>query len=95
MIAWNREYDITTFFLQDGQSWPIILEADPTAPSKSDYSLMEGTTVLENEESGYWTCVSALDSGYPNPILVKIARKMNEVSKDILICSSGRNEFVV
>ena len=56
---------------------------------------MEGTTVLENEESGYWTCVSALDSGYPNPFLVKIARKMNEVSKDILICSSGRNEFVV
>ena len=67
MIAWNREYDITTFFLQDGQSWPIILEADPTAPSKSDYSLMEGTTVLENEESGYWTCVSALEKSRTCP----------------------------
>ena len=89
MIIWYREYDINTFFHQDGQSWPIILEADPDAPPQTDYSLMEGTAVLENEENGYWTCLSALDSGYPNPFLVKIARKMNEVSSDILICSSG------
>ena len=94
MIHYHREYQIDSFFLQDGQSWPILLESDAdsiqgssrirdasSSTKTSLYNLIEGVTVLENEESGYWTCMSVLDRGYPNPFLVKIAR--------ILLCSSG------
>ena len=102
MIHYHREYQIDSFFLQDGQSWPILLESDAdsiqgnsgigdasSSTETSLYNLIEGVAVLENEECGYWTCVSALDRGYPNPFLVKIARKLNEVNENILLCSSG------
>lgn len=102
MIHYHREYQIDSFFLQDGQSWPILLESDADSIQGSSrirdasssteislYNLIEGVTVLENEESGYWTCMSVLDRGYPNPFLVKIARKLNEVNENILLCSSG------
>ncbi|KAK8821297.1 hypothetical protein WA538_005924, partial [Blastocystis sp. DL] len=101
MIHYHREYQIDSFFLQDGQSWPILLESDADSIQESSrirdasssteislYNLIEGVTVLENEESGYWTCMSVLDRGYPNPFLVKIARKLNEVNENILLCSS-------
>ena len=106
MIQYHREYQIDSFFLQDGQSWPILLAVDADsiqgnsgigdASSSTEMSLyhhIEGVTVLENEESGYWTCVPVLDRGYPNPFLVKIARKLNEVNENILLCSSGTRQM--
>lgn len=99
-----RDYDIDTFFLQDGQSWPIILRTDQEAilcdKSKKEVEslkgVMEGTIVLENEEGGYWGTVDVISSGYPNPFMVKISRKMSEISDQILVCSAGMsNEFSI
>ena len=92
-----RDYDIDTFFLQDGQSWPIVLRTDREAilcdksKKKEDFlqCMMKGTVVLENEEGGFWGNADMIDSGYPNPFLVKISRKMSEISDRILVCSAG------
>ena len=92
-----RDYDIDTFFLQDGQSWPVILRTDREAilcdksKKEEDYlkCMMKGTVVLENEEGGFWGNTDIIESGYPNTFLVKISRKMSEISDRILVCSAG------
>lgn len=101
MITLAREHDIDTFFLQDGQSWPIILRSDQQAILRDSSQkngvetdclkrMMEGSIVLENEEGGYWGNAELCESGYPNPFLVKVARKMSELSDHILVCSACR-----
>ena len=97
MIMLFRDYDIDTFFLQDGQSWPVILRTDredilcDKSKKEEDYlkCMMKGTVVLENEEGGFWGNTDIIESGYPNPFLVKISRKMSEISDRILVCSAG------
>ena len=89
IIRYYYDYHINSFFLQDGQSLPILLSADPTACS-SVSELMKGAVVRANEESGFWTCEEALEKQYPNPYLVKLTRKVYEVCPDALLCSNGR-----
>lgn len=46
-----EKYGVHTFFLQDGQSWPIVLETDYHS-STTTRSQLEGRVVLSNEECG-------------------------------------------
>ena len=88
IIRYYYDYHINSFFLQDGQSLPILLSPDVAACS-SVIERMQGLVVRPNEEAGFWACEEALEKKYPNPYLVKLVRKVFEVCPDALLCSNG------
>ena len=88
IISYYHDYHINSFFLQDGQSLPILLETDYQS-SSSLSEIMLGTFVHSNEESGYWSCEEANDAHYPNPYLVKLTRKVYELCPDVLLSRNG------
>ena len=60
--------------------------------------LIQGKIVVANEECGYWNCDTALASGYSNPFLVKLSRKIAEIEPACLLCGSaywGRSQHIL
>lgn len=88
IISYYHDYHINSFFLQDGQSLPIMLETDYDSASTLR-DVMEGSIVYSNEEGGYWKWVLQFDKYYPNPFLVKLTRKVYELCPDALLSSNG------
>lgn len=100
IISLIRKYQITYFYLQDCQSLPILLETDYSDVSGDAelLDLIHGKTVVPNEECGYWNCDAALASGYSNPFLVKLTRKIAEIEPTCLLCGSaywGRSQHIL
>ena len=93
-----KKYKIGGIRLDNAQSAPAILAPDLNELFRRDtdgeyhYSAEDrvfGKFVKSNVESGYWSTDSALYCGYPNPFLMKFARRMWEVDPNFVLIAES------
>ena len=98
IIGFYHDYHIHSFYIQEGQSLPILLKTDSSMLSsrnsnQTTYDIMNGSVVLLNEECGYWSYIRESDKPYPNPYLVKLTRKVYELCPQAILSSSCKNNL--